>query len=81
MAAEMTLNTQMNELEKTHFEKVKQFWREDGKYSNWTLENDDYRCKVRIGEFQWFEFRLRHGWVFVPKERIGDNQLPHTVLE
>ena len=64
MAAEMTA------IEQTHFENVKRLWKEDGVQSNWTLESDDYRCKVRKGNFQWFEFRLRHGWQFVPKEQI-----------
>ena len=64
MAAEMTA------IEQTHFENVKRLWKEDGGHSNWTLDSDDYRCKVRRGIFQWFEFRLRHGWLFVPKEQI-----------
>lgn len=63
----------MTETEKVHFGNVRQLWFEDGSYENWTLENSDYRCKVRMGSFQWFEFRLKHGWVFVPKERIDHN--------
>ena len=63
----------MTETEKVHFGNVKQLWFEDGSYENWTLENSDYRCKVRMGAFQWFEFRLKHGWLFVPKERIERN--------
>lgn len=63
----------MNETESIHFRNIKQLWLEDGSHENWTLERDDYRCKVRMGAFQWFEFRIRHGWVFVPKEMIGDN--------
>lgn len=71
----------MTETEKVHFGNVKQLWFEDGSYENWTLENNDYRCKVRMGIFQWFEFRLKHGWLFVPKEKIERNRLPHTELE
>ena len=73
--------TKMTETERVHFGNIRQLWSEDGSYENWTLENGDYRCKIRTGIFQWFEYRLKHGWVFVPKERIEPNLLPHTVLE
>ena len=62
--------TRMTAIEQTHLENVKRLWKEDGGHSNWTLDNDDYRCKVRKGILQWFEFRLRHGWIFVPREQI-----------
>lgn len=64
MAAKVT------DFEKIHFENVKRLWKEDGGHPNWTMHNEAYRCKVRKGIFQWFEFRLRHGWHFIPKEDI-----------
>ena len=71
MAPEVSKDCEMSEMEKIHFRNVKQLWLEDGGHDNWTLENGDYRCKVRTGQFQWFEFRLKHGWVFVPREKIN----------
>ena len=61
----------MTPTEKIHLENIRKLWIGDGAPKRWSIDNEDYKCKIRLNdsgksELKWFEYKLKNGWEYVP---------------